>query len=166
MTHKLVRCDHCGISYMFQSSGHPSPAYNNDRYCPSCFKQISLALENVPIVVEKRLKTIDDPIAVQESIELDKRVRDAYSLQGGSGAILSLVHRVIMGAAKTITYGMIDDETRRSFLKKPLKELLEFLPRARFDIIVIGQDGTAFAEFEYYVKENRWGYPWNDAERR
>ncbi len=47
------RCVHCKSIYSYQRSGHGDYTFNNDRYCPECYKVILKALKHVNIKFEK-----------------------------------------------------------------------------------------------------------------
>ena len=50
MTHRRKRCDHCKVSYAYQSSGHGCHhPDNDDRYCPDCMHAINEVLKTIPV---------------------------------------------------------------------------------------------------------------------
>lgn len=53
------RCQHCKSMYSYQMSGPGSYKYNNDTYCPSCYKIVLEALSNIPVRFEKVLLPTD-----------------------------------------------------------------------------------------------------------
>ena len=61
MIHYLVRCKHCGKEYSYQASGYGChDLYNNDTYCPECYKAMILALEKIPIRYIPKFRDINE----------------------------------------------------------------------------------------------------------
>ena len=60
-THRLKRCQHCLVTYSYQSSGYGCfEPTNDDRHCPECRAVILEVLKDVPRRFEKVWKATDE----------------------------------------------------------------------------------------------------------
>ncbi len=79
-TSKILRCEHCNDVYVYHPSAYGFlPEYNDDRYCPECFKIIQSALKNVKTKFEKRWVLTDD-YTKEEILKAQKERIEKYPL--------------------------------------------------------------------------------------
>lgn len=59
---ELTRCEHCGIVYKYQASGHGCfRPENHQRYCPECAMAVHEALKPISIKRKRQLVLVDVP---------------------------------------------------------------------------------------------------------
>lgn len=93
------RCKHCKTVYSYQMSGHGDYTYNNDTYCPDCYKVILESLKSVDVKFEK-IKLPSTDMSVEE---FEKRYEE-YKKQIENSQYGLMAYRVCYGSPENFNY--------------------------------------------------------------